>query len=284
MVMNVPEDGPAAKMGVKQGDVILEIDGESMTGATAELVASKCRGEAGGKVDILIRKGGGIDTGIDTDKSEGKSSKAPVEQLVTITRANIKVNPVRATTFLSGEKKIGLLTIPAFSQETRGQVVDAIRTVKDQDIQAIAIDLRGNVGGYLPAGIDTSKLFLPGGKRVVAEVDRAGQVTAYYADGIGAETSIPLYLLVDQRTASAAEIFSAALQDNRRAVLVGSKTFGKGRIQNVQSVGNGNGVAVTRARYITPRGNDVHGIGITPNKGTNCKPEDSAAMCLDNIV
>ena len=284
MVMNVPEDGPAAKMGVKQGDVILEIDGESMTGATAELVASKCRGEAGGKVDILIRKGGGIDTGIDTDKSEGKSSKAPVEQLVTITRANIKVNPVRATTFLSGEKKIGLLTIPAFSQETRGQVVDAIRTVKDQDIQAIAIDLRGNVGGYLPAGIDTSKLFLPGGKRVVAEVDRAGQVTAYYADGIGAETSIPLYLLVDQRTASAAEIFSAALQDNRRAVLVGSKTFGKGRIQNVQSVGNGNGVAVTRARYITPRGNDVHGIGITPNKETNCKPEDSAAMCLDNIV
>ena len=140
MVMNVPEDGPAAKMGVKQGDVILEIDGESMTGATAELVASKCRGEAGGKVDILIRKEGGIDT----DKSEGKSGKAPVEQLVTITRANIKVNPVRATTFLSsnGEKKIGLLTIPAFSQETRGQVVDAIRTVKDQDIQAIAIDLR----------------------------------------------------------------------------------------------------------------------------------------------
>ena len=282
-VANVVENGPAAKMGLRQGDVILEIDGESMEGATAEIVAAKCRGDAGGKVDVLVRhEDGGI---------KGAIGTKDVERL-SIERENLKVNPVRASTFFSSssstgdgdQRKIGLLTIPAFSQETPGQVIDAVRSVKDDGAQAIVIDLRGNVGGYMPAGIDTAKVFLAGRRAIVAEVNRAGQATAYYADGIGSETSMPLYILVDGKTASAAEIFSAALQDNRRAVLVGSKTFGKGRIQNVQSVGNGSGVAVTRARYITPNGRDVHGVGITPNKESSCSSEDSAAVCLANIV
>lgn len=136
----------------------------------------------------------------------------------------------------------------------------------------------------MPAGIDLAKLFLAGNRRIVAEVNKAGEVTGYLADGIGAETSIPLFLLVDGRTASASEIFAAALQDNKRAVLVGSKTFGKGRIQNVQSVGNGSGVAVTRARYLTPKGNDLHGVGLKPNIEIDCKPEDSAIKCLDTFI
>ena len=276
IVANVSGDGPAEKMGMRQGDMILEIDGERLEGgggvaATAELVAAKCRGEAGTEVNILVRH---VD-------SESKS-----EERLSITRANIKVNPVRASTYITsnGERTIGLLAIPAFSQETPGQVIDALRSVKSDDAQVIVIDLRGNVGGYMPAGIDTAKLFLAGRNTIVAEVNRSGQRTAYYADGIGADTTTPLYLLVDGRTASAAEIFGAALQDNRRASLVGSKTFGKGRIQNLQSVGSGSGVAVTRARYVTPKGTDLHGVGITPNKETDCKPEDSAVMCMENIV
>ena len=107
------------------------------------------------------------------------------------------------------------------------------------------------------------------------------------ADGLGAELEVPLYLLVDRRTASAAEIFACALQDNGRALVVGTTTFGKGRIQNVQSVGNGSGVAVTRARYVTPRGRDIHGVGIRPNiekDGTQCGQDDSAAACLADVI
>ena len=290
MVMNVSDNGPAAKMGMKQGDVILEIDGETMEGATPEFIAAKCRGEVGDTVNIFVQRRSNVDSDVNVQ----------TKKLLSIQRENIKINPVRTSTFISSTSKngsvdagttsdkqikVGLLTIPAFSQETPKQVIDAIRTVRDQNVQVIAIDLRGNVGGYLPAGIDTSKLFLAGKRPIVAEVNRAGQGTVYYADGIGAETSIPLYILVDSRTASAAEIFSAALQDNKRAILVGSSnTFGKGRIQNVQSVGNGSGVAVTRARYVTPRGNDVHGVGITPNKRTNCSADDSAVICLENII
>ena len=115
-------------------------------------------------------------------------------------------------------------------------------------------------------------------------MDKSGAIKGYDADGIGAETSIPLYLLVDGRTASAAEIFAAALQDNQRGIVVGSKTFGKGRIQNVQALENGSGLAITRARYITPKGRDLHGVGIIPNKESQCNSSDSAKTCLADIV
>uniref|UniRef100_A0A7S4MBC2 PDZ domain-containing protein n=1 Tax=Odontella aurita TaxID=265563 RepID=A0A7S4MBC2_9STRA len=281
VVMSTSEDGPAALSGIKRGDAIVEVNGENMEGATAELVAAKCRGEPGSNVEVVVCHGV-----FDDETGETKSQKNRIERL-TITRAKVKVNPVTASTFTSSDgRKFGLIKVPSFSQETPGQVVDALRYVKsDGGVNAIAIDLRGNVGGFMPAGVDTSKLFLAGGRRIIFEVNRSGQGTAYYADGIGAEMDLPLYLVVDGRTASAAEIFSAALQDNRRALVVGSQTFGKGRIQNVQSIGNGNGVAVTRARYVTPRGRDLQGVGITPNKESlNCGPNDSAAICLDGIV
>uniref|UniRef100_A0A7S3V553 PDZ domain-containing protein n=1 Tax=Chaetoceros debilis TaxID=122233 RepID=A0A7S3V553_9STRA len=284
MVANVSSEGPAMKSGMRQGDVIVQIDGESMEGmgVTAELVAAKCRGDPGSKVEVLVRHS------YDEGGGEGDDSKAK-EERISITRANVKINPVQTYTFISPlkEQTVGLLNIPAFTQETSSQVIDAIRKVKnDNDVNAIVIDLRGNVGGYMPAGIDTAKLFLAGRRVIVAEVNKIGQASVSYADGIGADTSTPLYILVDRRTASASEIFAAALQDNRRAVLVGEeKTFGKGRIQNVQNVGNGCGVAVTRARYVTPNGRDVHGVGITPNKmAATCGPNDSAKVCLENIL
>ena len=138
----------------------------------------------------------------------------------------------------------------------------------------------------MPAGVDVANLFLPPRAHIIAEVDRSGFFKAYDADGIGAETAVPIYLLVDSRTASAAEIFAAALQDNKRALVVGTtKTFGKGRIQNVQPLENGCGVAVTKARYVTPSGRDLHGVGIMPDKKpTKCESNDSALVCLADII
>lgn len=271
VVVTLSPNGPAEKAGIISGDVILEIDGESMEQSTADVVAARCRGEVGSELHLLI---------------ERQSSSNVERKHITLTRSIVKVNPVQVSTFVSksdNPKKVGLLTIPAFTQETCNQVLAAMRYLQNENVFIVCIDLRGNVGGYMPAGIDLAKLFLAGNRRIVAEVNKAGEVTSYFADGIGAETSVPLFILVDGRTASASEIFAAALQDNKRAVLVGSKTFGKGRIQNVQSVGNGCGVSVTRARYITPKGNDVHGVGLTPNIEKMCKPEESAARCMDGI-
>ena len=211
-------------------------------------------------------------------------------QHISITRAKITPNPIEASTFATaGGKNIGLLRIPSFSTETVSQLVDGIRSVsKNGNVDAVAIDIRGNVGGYMPAGVDAAKLFLPARAHIIAEVGKPGSPPKTYdADGIGAETSLPVYLLVDRRTASASEIFAAALQDNDRATVVGNtNTFGKGRIQNVQPLENGAGIAVTRARYVTPRGRDLHGVGIIPNfKPVNqCEAKDSAKTCLEGIV
>jgi len=267
LVASVSKGGPAEKGGVVPGDVVMEVDGMDMRAATAELVAAKCRGEPGSFVNISVRH-------------NGNNKVTPL----TLTRAKIKVNPVEASTITVDNKKIGLLKVAAFSQETTSQIVDALREVKG--VSAIVIDLRGNAGGYMPAGVDVAKLFLSPQTRIISEVDKSGRATIYVSDGIGSETQTPLYLLVDKRTASASEILTAALQDNHRAVVVGStETFGKGRIQNVQGLEDGSGIAVTKAKYMTPSGKDIHGVGITPDKQPQtCGPDDSAATCLTGVI
>ena len=122
-------------------------------------------------------------------------------------------------------------------------------------------EIDGTVGGYMPAGVDVAKLFLPPRARIISEVDKTGRATIYINDGVGSETdtTTPLFVLVDEKTASASEILTAALKDNKRAVVISGagadKTFGKGRIQNVQALSyGGSGIAVTKARYMTPNG------------------------------
>ena len=265
VVANTATDGPAARAGIEPGDIMVEVDGMDVTqGTTAEVVAAKCRGEVGSELNVVVRGG-------TSDKT----------QRFTITRSKVRVNPVVTSTTTLDGKNIGVIKVSAFSQETNSQIVEALRRLKGS-VSAIAIDLRGNAGGYMPAGVDAAKLFLEPKARIISEVDKSGRKTIYIAEGIGSETEIPLYLLVDQRTASASEIFAAALQDNHRATIVGgSKTFGKGRIQNVQELEDGSGIAVTKAKYVTPSDRDIHGIGLTPDrKSPSCGPSDSAIACL----
>jgi carboxyl-terminal processing protease len=310
MVMATTVGGPAASAGMRPGDAIVRIDGADVAGYSAEVVAAKCRGATGGKVELdFVRMD---DDAYDVAKTTARGGGGGVTPLrhLTLTRARIdSSNPTVASTFVSaGGRNVGLLKVPSFSTETASQIVDGLRSVATGGggtgdgsvvVDAIAIDIRGNVGGYMPGGVDSAKLFLPAGLRVISEVGRPGGTTTtpssssstantktYDSDGIGAETSLPLYLLVDKRTASASEIFAAALQDNGRAVVVGStNTFGKGRIQNVRALGNGCGVAITRARYVTPRGRDLHGVGIVPDRVPDrCGIDDSARTCLAGIL
>lgn len=272
VVVNSVSGGPAEKGGILSGDVIEEVDGVDVTTSTAEVVAAKLRGEINTFVNVAVRRGG-PDGVLDHQL-----------RLKSITREQTKVNPVQLSVITAAKKNIGLLQVRAFSQETPAQIVDALRKAQEAKVSAIAIDLRGNAGGYMPAGVDVAKMFLPAQTRIISEVDKSEKKTVYVADGIGSETQLPLYLLVDKRTASASEILTAALQDNERAIVVGEKTFGKGRIQNVQPLADG-GVAVTKAKYITPNGRDIHGVGIMPNKVSDkCQPNDSAEDCLASIL
>jgi carboxyl-terminal processing protease len=257
--------------------------------SSAELVAAKCRGLPGGKVDIDYLR---------ITNDDGKRKGVEMPRHVTLTRTKIQSNnDIQATTFQStGGKTIGMIKVPSFTTDTVRQLVDELRRIttsssttpaSSSPIDALVIDLRGNVGGYMPAGVDAAKLFLPARAHIIAEVGQSSSsIKTYDADGIGAELSLPLYVLVDARTASASEIFASALQDNRRAVIVGTtNTFGKGRIQNVQPLQDGSGIAVTRARYITPSGRDLHGVGIVPDaKPEQCEAKDAARTCLANIV
>ncbi len=256
--------------------MIIVIDGVDVSESSAEVVAAKCRGTPGGKVDVDFLR---------PDDDVGKTRH------VTLTRTKIHSNnDIQSTTFVSsmGGKTVGLIKVPSFTTDTIQQLVDELRKITStSSIDALAIDLRGNVGGYMPAGVDAAKLFLPARAHIIAEVGQSSSsIKMYDADGIGAELSLPLYVLVDARTASASEIFASALQDNHRAVIVGTtNTFGKGRIQNVQPLQDGSGIAVTRARYITPLGRDLQGVGISPDtRPERCDARETARTCLANIV
>merc|ERR1712238_512219 len=136
----------------------------------------------------------------------------------------------------------------------------------------------------MPAGIDVANLFLPPQARVISEVNKSGRATIYINDGVGSDTSVPLYVLVDKRTASASEILTAALQENNRATVIGSQTFGKGRIQNIQGpLEDGSGIAVTKAKYMTPNGRDINGVGITPDV-KSCGSNDLPVTCLEGLL
>ena len=277
MIANTVPDGPAAKAGILPGDVVVQVDGVDVQSATAEVVAAMCRGEEGTTVTLAIRH-------------DGTTSSPSATTQLTVTRVPIQIKSVESSIFLSNTgNKIGLVKISSFNQQdTVSNVMKAVKDVKDQGASILVLDLRGNAGGYMPAGVDVAQLFLPRQALIMTESDRAANSVAYTADGIGADTIDPLFVLVDERTASASEILTAALQDNHRATVVGSaaKTFGKGRIQNVQGpLGDGSGFAVTKAKYLTPSGRDIQGVGIVPDfVKPECDAKAPASLCLDGIV
>jgi carboxyl-terminal processing protease len=274
VVLNTIPDGPAAEGGVLPGDIIVQVDGMDVSdGATAEVVAAQCRGEAGTEVTLAVQHGG-----------DGKPDDTVTRFLMK--RSQIKVESVESSVVSSKNgDKVGLIRLSSFNLGTEQKVIEALNSIRHVHVSALVLDLRGNAGGYMPAGVDCAKLFLPPNTRVVSEVDKAGRATIYINDGVGSETKLPLYVLVDNRTASASEILTAALQDNHRATIVGTKTFGKGRIQNILELQDGSGVAVTKAKYITPQGKDIHGVGITPDIETNiCGADVKSEMCVKSVI
>jgi len=239
------ENSPADQAGLRPGDRILDIDGRSTQGMSTKEASDLIRGEIGTKIVLKIKR----------------SSQDPFQ--VTLTRALIALPTVRYSVKHENGVKIGYIHLSDFSSHAAEQMQQAIRDLSNQNVKAFVLDLRGNPGGLLQASIEIARMWLNDGP-IVRTTDRQGRDEEVRANRT-ALTDLPLVVLVDGNSASSSEILTGALKDNRRALVVGSQTFGKALVQSVHPLSDGSGLAVTVAHYYTPNGTDINRTGIQPD-------------------
>ncbi len=244
MVIAPIEDTPAFKAGILARDIIVKIDGKSTEGMSVNDAVKLIRGEQGTSVTLTIQRG-------------DKQVDYPLN------RARIEIHPVRYSLKNTSTGNIGYIRLNQFSAISAQEMRDAINKLEDQKVIGYVLDLRSNPGGLLYSSIDIARMWLKEGT-IVSTVDRKGETDRQVANN-SRITDKPLVVLVDGGSASASEILSGALQDNKRAALVGTQTFGKGLVQSVRGLGDGSGMAVTIAKYLTPSGRDINKSGIHPD-------------------
>lgn len=225
-------------------DIITKIDGKSTEGLSVNEAVTLIRGAVDTEVSLTILRGN--------------------QQLeFTLKRARIEIHPVRYSVRQEPKGKVGYIRLVQFSANAASEMSAAIKDLEKQQVTGYILDLRSNPGGLLFASVDIARMWLEEGT-IVSTVDRWGETDRERASK-AALTDKPLVILVDGGSASASEILSGALQDNHRALLVGTKTFGKGLVQSVRGLGDGSGLAVTIAKYFTPDGRDINKEGIHPD-------------------
>ncbi|BAY63192.1 carboxyl-terminal protease [Calothrix brevissima NIES-22] len=244
-VVEAIENSPALKAGIKAGDEILAINGTSTQEMKVDDASKLIRGKAGTMITLRL----------------GRSGQSAFD--LKLTRATIEVPTVRYTVKQEGNRRVGYIRLREFSSHAADQMRRAIRDLNSQQVNGYVLDLRGNPGGLLQASIEIARMWLDQGG-IVRTVDRVGGTEDTKANRT-ALTNLPLAVLVDGNSASASEILTGALKDNKRAVVVGSQTFGKALVQSVHELSDGSGLAVTIAHYYTPKGTDINHKGITPD-------------------
>ena len=244
IVISPIEDTPAFTAGILAKDIITKIDGVDTKGMDVNEAVKLIRGKPGTRVVLTI----------------DRNSRARDYEIV---RARIKIHPVKASIEKTSLGKVGYIRLTQFSAQASKEMRDAIKDLEKQRVEGYVLDLRSNPGGLLYASIDIARMWMSEGG-IVSTVDRGGERERKIANN-KALTDKPLVVLVDGGSASASEILSGALQDNGRATLVGTQTFGKGLVQSVRSLGDGSGLAVTIAKYLTPNGRDINKEGIPPD-------------------
>ncbi|MDB9375543.1 carboxyl-terminal processing protease CtpC [Nodularia sphaerocarpa] len=260
VVISPIDDTPAFKAGILAKDIITKINGKSTEGMDTNQAVSMIRGEPGTKINLTIERNG-----------QAKQFE--------IIRARIEIHPVKYSTQPTPAGKLGYIRLNQFSANASREMQSAIRDLERQRVDGYILDLRGNPGGLLFSSVEIARMWLDRGT-IVSTIDRQGEQEREVARG-RALTNKPLVVLVDKGSASASEILSGALQDNKRAVLVGSQTFGKGLVQSVRPLEDGSGLAVTIAKYVTPNGTDINKQGIGPDVTVELSDEQRQELWLN---
>jgi carboxyl-terminal processing protease len=244
------DDTPAAKAGVRAGDIITDLDDEPVSGLTLDQAVEKMRGPENSRIRLKIMR---------------KGNEAPIE--ITITRARIQVRSVRMK--VEGSE-IGYIRITQFTEQTtdglRTAITQITNQIQNEKLKGYVIDLRNNPGGLLDQAISVSNAFLDRGEIVSTRGRDPEETERFNAQPGDLTKGKPVIVLINGGSASASEIVAGALQDHRRATLVGTRSFGKGSVQTIIPLGSDNGaLRLTTARYFTPSGRSIQAKGISPD-------------------
>lgn len=242
-VLHVYKDTPADKAGLKDGDTILKVDDIEATSMELSELVTNIRGDKGTKVHLEVYR-------------EGEKDKLEYD----IERDKVEVPTVEYEML---ENNVGYIQITEFAEPTETQFTEAVNALQAQGMQAMIVDLRDNPGGYLSAVTEILDDILPEGITVYTE-DKYGKRQNYTSDDEH-HIEIPMAVLINENSASAAEIFAGAIKDYDYGTLIGTKSFGKGIVQTVKQLKDGSAIKLTTAKYYTPNGNYIHEVGIEPD-------------------
>jgi carboxyl-terminal processing protease len=245
------DDTPGSRAGIKPGDIIVEIDGHSTEGLGLDDAVTKMRGPAGTKITLTLKRSG---------------INAPVH--VTLTREIIKIQDVKDRLYTTPAGKVGYIRLDSFDENADPHIRNAVTDLLKQahgHIHGYILDMRDNPGGLLDQAVAVGDDFLNSGEIVSTRGRHSQDDQVWYAQAGDITDGAPIVILTNAGTASAAEIVTAALQQNRRALVLGTKTFGKGSVQTIMPIDDAGALRLTTALYFTPSGKSIQGYGVSPD-------------------
>jgi carboxyl-terminal processing protease len=260
-VTRVLNGTPASKAGIREGDKIIKINNVVTNDMNLEDAIARLRGNPATSVRLAILR--------------GQSQQA---EDVTLVREIISIKSVASRLLGDG---VGYVKINQFQKKTASELSGALSELQQKHVRALILDLRDNPGGLVFSAVDVAGHFIPSGKTVVYTNNRKGKKKEYRSRGNYPFSSVPLILLVNEKSASAAEIVAGALKDWERATLIGNRTYGKGSVQTLLPLKDGSAVKITTANYFTPKGNSIQTTGIVPDMLVTQGIKKDARMVLD---
>ena len=260
MVLDAFEDGPAYKAGVRDGDVVIKVDDTDITGMDLSSAVALIKGDKGTQVNLTI---------VRDDKT----------YVFSIIRDEIITKTVD---YKMMENSIGYIQISQFDEVTTEQFKEALTDLNNQGLKGLIVDIRSNPGGLLNVVVDIVDEIIP--KGLIVYTDDVNGNRKEYNGSSDNEITVPMAVLVDGNSASAAEIFAGAVQDYGKGKIIGTQTFGKGIVQTIQPLTDGSAIKYTIAQYYTPKGQVIQGNGVTPNMVVELPKDATEDLQLDEAL